>query len=58
MRKIVMNSAKETAIAQTTWIIKREGPMFTDAAHAAAGDIDDINRIFVFSMAEPSIASS
>ncbi|MDR3386075.1 MAG: hypothetical protein P4L92_03410 [Rudaea sp.] len=58
MRKIVMNKAKQAAMAQITRMTSSDGPVLADAAHAAAGDIRDIKRIFVFSMTAPPVFES
>jgi len=46
---------KDAATAQTTWMISREAPVFTDAAaQAPTGTIEDSNRVIVFDMAASS----
>jgi hypothetical protein len=54
-RRTPMKMMKETMTAQTTWMIRREAPVFADAmAHAPTGSIEDSNKVMVFDMVASS----
>jgi hypothetical protein len=53
-----MKMMKEATTAQTTWMIRREGPIVADAAaQVPTGTIEDSRRMIVFDMVASSVTS-